>query len=149
MNVEYIIKELTQEDLNLDKEGFLETLRNLSETQELDYERLEQLLIKTKNQEGRIYIAMTSDKKIIGTAKLLIEQKFSHDGGKVGHVEDVVTRREYADNGIASNLMETLVNLARKEGCYKAILDCKDELVPFYNKFGFYHRENCLRLNLI
>jgi len=106
-------------------------------------------LYNVQNQDGHVYIALTNDKKIIGTAKLLIEQKFSHAGGKVGHIEDVVTSKEYCNNGVASDLIKTLVDLAIKQGCYKVILNCKDELVPFYNKFGFYHRENCLRLDLI
>ena len=37
---------------------------------------------------------------IIGSTTLLIEQKFIHDGGKVGHIEDVVTRKGYEGFGI-------------------------------------------------
>lgn len=149
MKIDYIIKELTKEDLNLDKEGFLDTLRNLSETKELSLGELEKLLSNIQNQNGHVYIAVNGNKKIIGTAKLLIEQKFSHSGGKVGHIEDVVTHEEYFHKGIASNLIETIISVSKKQGCYKVILDCKEELVPFYSKFGFSNKQNCLRLNII
>lgn len=75
MNLEYEIKEMIKEDLAKDKEGFLETLGNLSETEEISLEDAEKILFEINSNNGTIYIAKTSDGKIIGTAKLLIEKK--------------------------------------------------------------------------
>jgi glucosamine-phosphate N-acetyltransferase len=146
--VEYEIKELTKEDLIDDKEGFLETLRNMSETGEINLEDAEKILLEIKLQNGIIFIAKTNDKKIIGTVKLFIEQKFIHTGGKVGHIEDVAVKKEFEGNGIASEIIKKIIPFAKQNGCYKIILDCKDKLIPFYQKFGFYTHENCLRLDL-
>lgn len=44
----------------------------------------------------------------------------------------------YQRNGIASQLMEAFVEMARKEGRTGCILTCKEKLKPFYEKFGFY-----------
>jgi glucosamine-phosphate N-acetyltransferase len=146
--VEYEIKELTKEDLIDDKEGFLETLRNMSETGEINLEDAEKILLEIKLQNGIVFIAKTNDKKIIGAVKLFIEQKFIHNGGKVAHIEDVAVRKEYEGNGIASEIIKKIIPFAKQNGCYKIILDCKDNLIPFYQRFGFYTNENCLRLDL-
>ena len=36
-----------------------------------------------------------------------------------------------------SSLVETQALLAETLGCYKISLDCKEQLIPFYGKFGF------------
>lgn len=77
-----------------------------------------------------------------------MKKKFTHSGGKVGHIEDVAVRKEYEGNGIATKIIKEIISCAKKEGCYKIILDCKNNLLPFYQKFGFYIHENCLRLDL-
>jgi glucosamine-phosphate N-acetyltransferase len=146
--VKYEIKELTKEDLIEDKEGFFETLRNLSETGEISLEDAEKILLEIKLQNGIVFIAKTDEGKIIGTVKLLVEQKFIHYGRKVGHIEDVAVRKGFEGKGVASEIIKKIIPFAKQNGCYKIILDCKDNLLPFYQKFGFYKHENCMRLDL-
>ncbi len=148
MKPEYIVKELTKEDLNEDSEGYLETLRNLSETGKISLKEMKEILSKINSQGGHIYIAITEEGEVIGTAKLLIEQKFIHNGGKVGHLEDVAVRKGYEGKGVSTDIIKKIISSAEKTGCYKLILDCKDNLIPFYQKFGFFKCENCMRLNL-
>lgn len=38
-------------------------------------------------------------------------------------------------------VIEALVKLAEEAGCYKIILDCSEENVPFYEKCGLYKKE--------
>lgn len=147
MSVDYIIKKLSEKDLSEDKDGFLKTLSNLTVVGEIDYKKMKNILLKIESQDGYIYIAK-KDKRIIGTATLLVEQKFIHGGGKVGHIEDVSVRKEYENNGVASNLMKKLVEVAKEKGCYKVILDCESELIPFYERNNFYLYGNCMRINL-
>jgi|WetSurMetagenome_2_1015567.scaffolds.fasta_scaffold23642_2 glucosamine-phosphate N-acetyltransferase len=149
MNCEYVIKELTKEDFDDDFNGFLETLRNLSETGQISLKEMKDILSKINLQGGSIYIAKTREGKIIGTVKLIIEQKFIHNGGRVGHIEDVAIMKEFEGKGIASEIIKRIISLARQNGCYKIILDCNDKLTSFYQKFGFYKNENCMRLDLI
>ena len=145
--MDYEIKELTKEDLEKDKNGFLETLKNLSETGELTIEDMKKILEKINMQNGFVYIAKTSDGKIIGTAKLLIEQKFTHGGGRVGHLEDVAVRKGYEGNGIATKIINEIISCAKKEKCYKLILDCNENNIYFYEKLGFYLYEHSMRLD--
>jgi glucosamine-phosphate N-acetyltransferase len=148
MDIEYLVKELTPDDLAEDKSGFLKTLQNLSETGAISSYYARRILSEIKSQNGHIYIAKTNDKKIIGTATLLVEQKFIHNGGKVGHIEDVAVRKEYEGNGVGSDIIKKLIELAKQEECYKIILDCNENNISFYQGLGFFKYENEMRLNL-
>ena len=146
--IEYIIREFEEEDLNPER-GFLETLSNLSKTDHLPFRKVKEIFKEVKAEENSyIYVAMGKDKQIIGSIKLIIERKFSHRGARAGHIEDVVTRKGFENMGIASFLIKKALAKAKKLGCYKIILDSRDELIPFYKKFKFHEFENCLRINL-
>lgn len=147
MNLECSISELTYNDLEMDLEGFLLSLSNLTQIGEISINDAKIILSKINNQNGRVYIAK-NDREIIGTTTLLVEQKFTHQGGKVGHIEDVSVREEYEGNGIGSSLMKKAINEAKRFGCYKLILDCSDENIPFYERLGFYKKENEMRMDL-
>ena len=78
----------------------------------------------------------------------MIEQKFIHNGGKAGHIEDVVTRKEYEGRGIAKEIMKELINIAKENGCYKIILDCDEKVMKFYEKIGFRKHSLMMRMNI-
>ncbi|MBA7523015.1 hypothetical protein ES705_15138 [subsurface metagenome] len=147
MDFKYIIKKLTKADLT-DLEGFIKTLSNLSSVGSLNLKKAKKILLKINSQNGHIYIAKRDYGEVIGATSLLIEQKFIHEGGKVGHIEDVCIKKEYEGKGIGSALVKKAIEYAKKFDCYKVILDCKDNLVPFYEKLDFYKHENCMRLDL-
>ena len=56
---------------------------------------------------------------------------------RVGHIEDVVVSKEFEGRGIGMKLVRSLLEKAEIMNCYKTILDCKDELIPFYERIGF------------
>jgi len=85
------------------------------------------------------------DSQVVGAATIFIEQKFINKGGKVGHIEDVAVRKNYQGKGIGQKIIKALVLFAKKEGCYKTILDCQDDLIPFYEKAGFKRHSNAMR----
>ncbi|MFA6073522.1 MAG: GNAT family N-acetyltransferase [Candidatus Woesearchaeota archaeon] len=143
----YFIKELNEQDFD-SLTGFEETLTNLSNVNLCSKIKLKELLNKINSQNGHIYVAI-EDETIIGCATLLIEQKIIHDAGKVAHIEDVSTNKNHCKKGVGSNLIKKIVQDAKIAGCYKIILDCKDDLKIFYEKQGFKHHENCMRLDLI
>ncbi len=78
---------------------------------------------------------------------MLIEQKFIHKGGIVGHIEDVVVKKEFEGQGIGMKLVLSLLDIAKKRQCYKTILNCEDSLIPFYEKIGFRHKSNEMRFD--
>ena len=95
MHLDYSVLELVGDDLGKGLEGFLLSLENLSPTENLTFDHAKEILSKINLQNGHIYVAKTSDGNIIGTTTLLVEQKFIHGGGKVGHIEDVAVRKGY------------------------------------------------------
>ena len=95
------------------------------------------------NNDHHIMVAVsTSD--IVGTASLLIERKIN--GRTAGHIEEVVVSKQHRGRGIGELLIEDLVKTAKKEQCYKIILNCSDKNVPFYNKFGFSKVDNGMKM---
>lgn len=144
----YTIRELEEEDLNSER-GFLETLSNLSKADYLPPEKMKEIFKEVKEKENSyIFVAVGKDKQIIGAIKLIIERKFSHRGTRAGHIEDVVVKKGFENMGIASSLIRKAIEKAKEQKCYKVILDCRDELIPFYKGFKFYEFENCLRIDL-
>jgi glucosamine-phosphate N-acetyltransferase len=146
MSILYTIDKLKQQHL---ENGFIETLSFLSKTDTISQEKLIETFTKLKqNADSTIFVAVTSEGKVIGTTTLLIEQKFIHNCGLVGHIEDVVVHGKFRGGGIAYSLIEKAINMAREAGCYKVILDCNENLVPFYQKFGFNKHEIEMRFEL-
>ena len=84
--------------------------------------------------------------KIIACITVLIEQKFTHSCSRVGHIEDVVTHNNYRGKGLGKLIVDYAVNYAKQNGCYKVILDCNDDNIPFYTKCGFKKKENQMAL---
>ena len=147
--LEYCLKELTKDILKNSK-GFFETIENLSYTDKnkLSLEKSENILYLINKQNSHIFVALKNLNEIIGTATILIENKFIHGGSKVAHIEDVSTKKEYEGKGIGSNLIKKCINFAKKEECYKIILNCKKENNLFYKKLGFYECENQMRKDI-
>lgn len=83
-----------------------------------------------------IYVISVND-KIIGSAKLIIEQKFIHKLSKYGHIEDVIISDEYRRKGYGTLIINHIVNVCKAEKFYKITLTCKEELIPFYEKNNF------------
>ena len=140
------IREIRENDL---ENGFLETLDFLRKASDLDKNRAKEILEKIKqNSNQKIQVAI-DDKKIVGCITLLIEQKFIHDGGLVGHIEDVVVRKDYEGKGIGMKLVTSMLEYAKRKNCYKTILDCKDDVKQFYERIGFKHESNGMRYDHI
>ena len=136
------IREIEEGDL---ENGFLETLDFLRNASELDKNKTKEILKKIKQNPNHIIHVAIDDKNIVGSTTLLIEQKFIHDGGLVGHIEDVVVRKDYEGKGIGMKLVISLLNVAKQRKCYKTILNCEDSLKPFYEKIGFKKATNEMR----
>lgn len=73
---------------------------------------------------------------LIGSATIIYEQKFIHNGGKVAHIEDVIICGSKRGTGLGKKLIQFLLEESRKNNCYKTILNCDEELCDFYKKCG-------------
>jgi len=139
---EIIIREIEEDDL---EKGFLETLDFLRNASGIDKNKAREILKDIKQNPNHIIYVAIDNKKIVGSTTLLIEQKFIHDGGLVGHIEDVVVRKDYEGKGIGIKLVTSLLERAKEKNCYKTILDCKDDVKQFYERIGFKRESNGMR----
>jgi len=139
---EIIIREIEENDL---EKGFLESLDFLRKASDMDKNKANEILEKIKQNPNHIIHVAVDDNKIVGSTTLLIEQKFIHDGGFVGHIEDVVVRKDYEGKGIGIKLVMSMLERAKEKNCYKTILDCKDDVKQFYERIGFKHESNGMR----
>ena len=143
---EPIIRELRKEDLG---NGFLITLDSLRQTSDIDKNKADEIFEKINSNPDHIIAVAELDGKIVGSTTLLIEPKFIHKGGLVGHIEDVVVDKNFQGQKIGEKIMKYLLEFAKNRGCYKTILDCTDDVKLFYEKLGFKHIANELRFDHI
>jgi len=139
-----VIRELQKEDLG---NGFLTTLDSLRKTSNIEKNTANKIFDKIENNPDHIIVVALIDGKIVGAATLLLESKFIHDGGIVGHIEDVVVDKNFQGQKIGEKIIRYLLEFAKTKGCYKTILDCVDDVKPFYEKLGFKHNANALRFD--
>jgi len=136
------IRELEEYDLS---NGFLNSLDSLRKASNLDLEKAKNIFKKIQSDVNHvIFVAIIND-EVIGSTTMFIEQKFIHNGGKVSHIEDVVVSNKFQGLGIGRKLIRAALEYAKKNNCYKTILDCKDEVKHFYEKIGFKIESNCMR----
>lgn len=136
-----------------DRVHYLDLLKNLTEVGEILEAEFEERFYYHKFMNRipvyEIYVMHDTDQdKIIGAATLLIEYKFIHQLGKVGHIEDVVIDPEYQKRGLGKKIIQHLVQRASALNCYKVILDCSDEVVAFYQKSGFQLKGRLMRYDI-
>ena len=128
------IRELKEEDI---ENGFLTTLDSLRNTSSLEKNKAKKIFEKINSNPDHIIAVVDLDGKIIGSTTLLIETKFIHQGGLVGHIEDVVVDKKFQGQKIGREIITYMLEFAKKRGCYKTILDCTENVKPFYEKLGF------------
>lgn len=138
------IRKLQKKDLF---NGFLHSLDSLRNASGISPRKAQAIFDKISENPNEVIYVAVMDLKIIGAASIIIEQKFIHNGGKVGHIEDVVVAKEFQGRGIGQKIVCSLLKYAKKQGCYKTILDCTDDLIPFYKKLGFKLHSNSMRFD--
>lgn len=128
--------------------GTLETLNSLSKNGNLPEKRLKAIFQQISNNPNHYVFVMKEDGKVVGIITLLVEQKLIHQGGRVGHIEDVAVRRGWQKRGIGKQLVEHAIATARALECYKVILNCNKSTISFYEKCGLYRYGIEMRLDL-
>jgi glucosamine-phosphate N-acetyltransferase len=140
-----VIRELQADDLS---RCLIDTLSSLAQVG-LSTEEMSQVLQERLHAGIRTYIAWDATvNEVVGSVSLLVERKFIHRGGKVGHIEDVAVRRGYRGKGLGADLVRHATQEARKLGCYKVILSCFEQLAPFYASLGYRKHDIGMRIDL-
>jgi glucosamine-phosphate N-acetyltransferase len=75
------------------------------------------------------------DNLVVGYGSVTIETKIR--GGKIGHIEDIVTHPDFRQQGIGITILDRLYEIGRENGTFKFALECKEHNVPFYEKCDY------------
>ncbi|KAF6002849.1 N-acetyltransferase [Cyanidiococcus yangmingshanensis] len=122
------------------REDFEELLAQLTKTGSASLETWQERY-RFRQQNSATYLTLvavdsTTD-RVVGTATLLIEHKFTRGCGQAGHIEDVVVDAAHRQQHLGSQLVRALLDRAQSRyGCYKVTLHCTEENAPFYAKLG-------------
>ncbi len=151
-SINYTIREIEENDI--ESGGLLEVLENLAPVGCLSKPAANAILKEIKsNPLHRIFVAVVEDGRnqglIIGTTTLLVEPKFIFCGGRVAHIEDVAVRAGYQRKGIGFRLVNYATEQAAIMRCVRTVLDCSDENIPFYEKIGYSHHGNSMKIQHI
>ena len=141
---EVIIRDLIPEDMD---NGFLESLDALRPASGMDRRMAMAVLEEILGNPRHVVAVAVVDGRVAGTATMLVERKFIHGGGLAGHIEDVAVAADSQGRGIGSRLVEYLLEVAGKQGCYRTTLDCQEGLVVFYGKLGFRRHGESMRFD--
>ena len=55
----------------------------------------------------------------------------------MAYIEDVVVHKEFRNKKIGKMIVDYLIKITEKQGCYKIKLDCNKNNILFYEKLGF------------
>ena len=92
-----------------------------------------------------------ADENVIGCASicyLLLMPTFNHPTGRRAYIMNVYTKAEYRRRGIASRMLEILLEDARSRKTTEVSLDATEAGRPLYRKFGFRPTEEGMVLSL-
>ena len=132
----FSIRPIEKKDVNRDFYSLLGQLTHMDVDKMdtyLTYDFLENL-----DENHQILVIENEDtEEIVGAGTLFIEKKLIRNYGKVGHIEDIVVHKKTRGTGLGKKLIEKLTEESKKQGCYKCILDCSEENVPFYEKCSY------------
>jgi glucosamine-phosphate N-acetyltransferase len=82
-------------------------------------------------------IVLELESKLIATGTLLIEEKLTYGGCKMGHIENILVDDKYRGKGYGELLVKELLDKAKIMKCYRVDLNCNIELENFYKKNNF------------
>ena len=91
------------------------------------------------NRNDTYYVLVVCDENntVVGTGAVVVERKFIHNLGMVGHIEDIAVAKNQQGKKLGLRIIQALDYVAEKVGCYKSILDCSEANEGFYVKCGF------------
>ncbi|KAL8723114.1 MAG: hypothetical protein Q9225_000517 [Loekoesia sp. 1 TL-2023] len=132
----YTIRPLQRSDY---KDGMLDVLRVLTTVGEISEKAWDERYDWMARRGDEYYILVICDgqRKVVGTGAVIIERKFIHNLGLVGHIEDIAVAKDQQGKKLGLRIIQALDHIAEKLGCYKTILDCSETNEGFYVKCGY------------
>lgn len=169
----YTVRPLQKSDY---QKGFLDVLKVLTKVGDISEAAWNERYDWMKAREGDYFILVVlnggdgvslseptasdseAHRRIVGTGALVVERKFIHNLGLVGHIEDIAVTKDQQGKKLGLRIIQALDHVASEVGCYKvgiqfsgctllgllllthvtqSILDCSEANEGFYVKCGF------------
>ena len=95
------------------------------------------------------WLAFDGD-KIVGTSGMSFAEKppyFTCPTGRLGILSSMYTDPDYRRMGIATNLLDRVVNEAKSYGCGTIYITASNMGVKLYESYGFKHNGNFMQYN--
>ncbi len=103
-------------------------------------DELERYFSTSISNKNLVVWLATENEYIIGTAGVCFFQyppSFSNITGKIAYITNVYTRNEYRKQGIATRLLELIMEEVKNEGCKFVRLHASSQGKKLYEKMGF------------
>ena len=112
----------------------IELLQELSNFRPLESQHVNiyRKFLEQDNVHARVAII---DNQVVGFGAIIISSNIR--GGRLGHIEDIVSHPSHRRAGIGKLLVENLVAIAAENNCYKIVLASNSDNLQFYQKCGF------------
>jgi len=95
---------------------------------------------------NHIILVIEDNNNLIGTGTLLIEEKMTYGGCKMGHIENILIEENSRGKNYGYLLINNMISISKTKGCYRIELNCDDNLIKFYEKNNLYKYQNSMSL---
>jgi glucosamine-phosphate N-acetyltransferase len=114
----YKLRPLARSDYN---KGYLDVLRVLTTVGDISEEAWNTRYDWISARNDEYYMIVIEDEKgaIVATGSLIVERKFIHSLGMVGHIEDIAVEKGQQGKKLGLRLIQALDFIAEKVGAYK------------------------------
>ncbi|KAJ3258711.1 N-acetyltransferase [Boothiomyces macroporosus] len=116
----------------------LTSVGNISESQ---FDNQFDWLVNHNDTQRTLVIENTENNQLVGSGSIIVERKFIHECGMVGHIEDIVICESTRGKKLGKCLIDQLAHIGETMGCYKVLLSCAEKNVGFYEKCGLTRKE--------
>ncbi|PPQ73954.1 hypothetical protein CVT24_012543 [Panaeolus cyanescens] len=136
------LRPLARTDLQRNHLAVLSVLTSTPNLTPAQYSQAFDTLRSCPNTYYTVVIVAKATDSIVGVGSIFMEQKFTRNLGRVGHIEDIAVDKNVQGRKLGLRVIEALTGISESMGCYKTILNCSDHNIPFYEKCGFEKKEN-------
>ncbi|KAI8895598.1 acyl-CoA N-acyltransferase [Globomyces pollinis-pini] len=130
----YEFKPLHLDDYNKGYLPLLEQLTQVGNITQQTFQTQFEWFQKHADIHRIIVIKDTQTNQCVATGSIMVERKFIHECGQVGHVEDIVVCESTRGKKLGKALIDQLIGCGKDMGCYKVLLSCAEKNVGFYEK---------------
>lgn len=114
----YTVRPLRRSDYHA---GFLDVLRVLTQVGDVTLEQWNERYDYMAKRNDAYYLLCICDGegRVVATGALIVERKFIHNLGLVGHIEDIAVEKNQQGKKLGLRMIQALDFVAKGVGCYK------------------------------